>query len=180
MEQNRIWLILFALVAAIGGYLWWSGSGQAPAVPSAAVDAESPVENSGTEAPVFGGGFDNVEPPAPTIPSNPPARLGDRDAASPHVDSAPPPGFQSPPPNFETFSPPTPNPDPGQGFGGAESGVPPQNFENPDFVTPPPAPPQFDNEAVPFDEEVPMAPPMYDSQPGQDDFAPPPQPGEDF
>lgn len=167
MQKNWIWLILFAVAVASGAFLWWSGKGS----PKVEAPAEAPVADEA--APVLD--------PEPAFEAAPPPSSRRGEAEAPPAVS---PGYQPPPANFESFSPPSgavaPNNDapPPEQAPGFENTVPPQNFENPDFVTPPPPPPQFDSEAVPFDENAPSfdAPP-----PMQEDFAPPlPPPGEEF
>jgi hypothetical protein len=159
MQKNWIWLVLFGVAVASGAFLWWSGKSSPPAV-------ETPLNEE--TAPV-------LEPEAAIEPMAPESSRRGEPEAPPST-----PDYKPPTPNYETFSPPAnnsyaPPPETAPGF---ENMVPPQNFENPDFVTPPPPPTQFDSEAVPFDENA----PAFDTPPPmQEDLAPPlPAQGEEF
>lgn len=171
MEKNRIWLLIFAIVAAIGTYLWWTGSRTAT-LPPEPEQAESAL--SDTEAPALGTNDDSVRPVAPGGRQG-----GFSDPQSPAIESAPPPGFASPPPNLESFNPPPQNMEqPPQAF---EPINPPSSIENPGFVSPPPPPQQFDTEPVPFQDPIPFDEngQTFDGAP-PGDFAPPPPPEEDY
>ncbi len=159
MDKKWIWLILFGLVAAVGAYVTWSGGPTAPApttteAPKDLIDV--PEEN---EAPAFGNSPPTIQPPVPGARKE----GGYPEAVSPGFGAPPPPGYSATPPNLETFAPDGQRPsDPPTSF----DPVPPQAFENPDFVTPPPPPTQFDSEPVPFDDEAPVPPPQGFDQNG--------------
>jgi hypothetical protein len=168
MEKNRIWLGVFALIAALGIYLWWSGSRStvAPAKPESSVEAQVPQ----TEEPHL----EKEETPFAT--PTPPTGHSNGASETPPFNSQPPSSYASPPPNLETFgesgaaqgNPPT-----------FEPSAPPSNFENPGFVTPPPAPPPFENEAVPFQDSVPFEDGQGFDGPPPEEFVPPPSPEGD-
>lgn len=171
MEKKWIWLVLFGVAAVVGGYLWWTGKSAAPPV-APPVAEESGFANS--EAPALGTGGNQVQP------SIPGARNDAISPRSPFMDQAPPPGFGSEPPPPSTGYQPLPNQNqpieslPGDPPPSAFEPVPQQNFENPDFVTPPPPPSQFDSEPVPFDDDVPPGP--FESGVPGEPFEPPPEP----
>ncbi len=184
MERKSIWLVLFAVVALVAAYLWWSG-GPAPQTE----DPSDPVADSSLsdpDAPALGTGKEQIRPSVPGAREE----AAVPDARSPHVQTAPPPGLTSPPPTYESFNAPNqanpnaepPAPSPGDPPPSAFEPIPPQAFENPDFVTPPPPPPQFENEPPPFESDAPppnydTAPPNYDPpQDSGDDFIPPSEP----
>ncbi len=175
MEKNRIWLGVFLTIVAVGAYMWWSGSRTAaPAAPG--TESESPSAPVQLEAP-------EAAPPdaGPTL-TPPSGRSGGgfADPRSPHVDSAPPPGFQSPPSNLESFG--SSNSYTGQAGQGMDPGTAPPVIDNPGFVAPPPPPPQFDTEPVPFQEPVPFEEEAQPFDGTPESFAPPdaPQPQEDY
>ncbi len=174
MEKKWIWLLLFGLVAAASAYLWFAGTAAAPpsdslTAPSGA-GADSPTEPG---APMFGNGG-SVAPPTSARPPAPPS--GSR--------PTPPAAHTPPAPSLETFNsqpshPPSsqqPYDAPPSDGGPVFEQVPPQAFENPEFVAPPPPPPQFDTDGIPFDEEPPGGPPQnFDNG-----AVAPPVPQDDF
>lgn len=136
MDKKWIWLLLFIGVAALGLYTWTSGkSTETP------VAKETVAPPPSADAPMLGSDKDALRPPLPS------AR---QEASAP---TRPNQGFGATPnPSLETFSPPPDHvPPTGPGFENQPQGGP--AFENPDFITPPPPPAQFDNEAIPFDDD---------------------------
>lgn len=178
MEKKSIWLVLFALVAVAGGYLWWSGGSTPKTEETTEPVADSSL--SDPDAPALGTGKEQIRPTVPGARQE--AGTLTPDPVSPSARTAPAPGF-TPPPSYESFNAPNPTSDaPAPGRveppPSAFEPVPPQAFENPDFVTPPPPPPQFDSEPPPFEADQAPPPQNYDPpvQDGGGEFIPPAEP----